>query len=212
MKNAQTQEKPSFETVWAILQEVAQSQKETDRIIKERAEDFAKEQKENARERKENAREWRERADRLDKQLGKLGNRFGEMIEYMVKPNLVGKFRKIGFVFTKASSAPLHVEGENRILSEVDVFLENGDKVMIVETKSKPSTEDINDHVLRMEKLRIWADKRNDKRKYLGSIAGMVFNDNEKNYAKKCGFYVIELSGETFTITAPEGEYSPREW
>jgi len=28
----------------------------------------------------------------------------------------------------------------------------------------------------------------------------------------KNGFYVIEPSGETFSITAPEGEYSPREW
>jgi hypothetical protein len=28
----------------------------------------------------------------------------------------------------------------------------------------------------------------------------------------KNGFYVVEPSGETFIITAPEGIYSPREW
>jgi hypothetical protein len=31
-------------------------------------------------------------------------------------------------------------------------------------------------------------------------------------FAMKNGFYVIEPSGETFTITVPEGIYSPREW
>jgi hypothetical protein len=28
----------------------------------------------------------------------------------------------------------------------------------------------------------------------------------------KNGFYVIEPSGDTFTITKPEGKYHPREW
>jgi hypothetical protein len=40
----------------------------------------------------------------------------------------------------------------------------------------------------------------------------MVFNDNEKDFAMKSGFYIIEPSGETFIITVPEGGCSPREW
>jgi len=40
----------------------------------------------------------------------------------------------------------------------------------------------------------------------------MVFNDNEKTFAMKNGFYVIEQSGDNFNITAPEGVYSPGEW
>ena len=63
-----------------------------------------------------------------------------------------------------------------------------------------------------MEKVRAHADYHNDKRKYLGAIAGMVFNENEKKFTMNNGFYIIEPSGDTFIITAPEGEYSPREW
>jgi hypothetical protein len=37
-------------------------------------------------------------------------------------------------------------------------------------------------------------------------------SESEKIFALKNGFYVIEPSGETFTITAPEGVYSVREW
>jgi hypothetical protein len=44
-------------------------------------------------------------------------------------------------------------------------------------------------------------------------VAGVVFGDSEKNYALKNGLYVLEPSGETFTITEPKaGGYSPREW
>jgi hypothetical protein len=63
-----------------------------------------------------------------------------------------------------------------------------------------------------MEKLRAYADLHNDRRAYLGAIAGVVFNDSEKTYALKNGFYVIEPSGDTFTITEPAGNYRPREW
>jgi hypothetical protein len=63
-----------------------------------------------------------------------------------------------------------------------------------------------------MEKVKTHAGLRGDRRKYLGAVAGTIFNDNEKTFAMKNGFYVIEPSGETFTITAPQGEYSPREW
>jgi hypothetical protein len=110
----------------------------------------------------------------------------------------------------------------NNIYAQIDITLENGDKVMIVEVKSKPTTADITGHIERMEKVRAHADLRGDRRKYLGAVAGMVFNDNEKEFAMKNGFYVIEPSGETFTITEPSnlctfgtrfaGDYSPREW
>ena len=147
-----------------------------------------------------------------DRKIGKLGNRLGEMIEYMVMPNLLEKFPELGFVFTKAYPHAVLRDEKNNFLTEIDVTLENGEKVMIVEVKTKPSTEDISDHVERMEKIRHYADQRNDKRKYLGAVAGMIINENEKLFAFKNGFYVVEPSGETFNIIVPEGSYAPREW
>jgi hypothetical protein len=153
----------------------------------------------------------KESSEQLDKKLGKLGDRFGEMVEYMVMPNLLIKFNEMGFVFTKAYPHSNIKDKANNIFTEVDITLEDGDKVMIVEVKSKPTTADITEHVERMEKVKAHADLHGEKRKFLGAVAGMVFNENEKTFAMKCGFYVVEPSGETFTITAPEGN-SPREW
>jgi len=218
MAQTKTAKKPNFDSVWAALQEVsamqkenAKRQKETDRLIKENA----KRQKETDHLIKENAKR-QEETDRIvknnAKEIGKLGGRFGEMIEYMVVPNLLAKFHELGFIFEKIHQQTSIKDTKNNIFAEIDITLENGDKVMIIEVKSKPTAEDIKDHIERMEKVRAHANFHNDNRKYLGAIAGMVFNDNEKTFAMKNGFYTIEPSGDTFTITVPEGAYSPREW
>jgi len=188
---------PSFRTIRAL-------QQETDRIVKETAEQM----KETDRQMKETDRQMKE----TNRQISKLGGRFGEMIEYMVLPNLVHKFRDLGFEFTKGYHSAEFKDYKNNIVTEVDITLENGDKVMFVEVKSKPDINDIKDHVERMGKMRRHGDLHGDKRKFLGAVAGMVFNDDVKTFAMKNGFYLIVPSGETFDITVPEGEYSPREW
>jgi hypothetical protein len=175
----------TFESVWAALQE-------TDRMIKE------------------NAQEARERSKEIDKKISDLGSRFGEMTEYMVVPNLVTKFRELGFVFEKTYLETTIKDRENNFIAEVDITLENGDKVMIVEVKTKPSIDDIKDHVERMEKVRCHADLHGDKRKFLGAIAGLVIKENVQDFARKNGFYMIQPSGETFIIIPPEGE--AKEW
>jgi hypothetical protein len=130
----------------------------------------------------------------------------------MIVPNLVAKFRELGFEFTRASRDVKIADREHDIHAEIDAFLENGDKVMIVEIKSKPNTDDVNYHIEKMAKLRAYADLKSDSRKYLGAIAGVVVSESVSVYALKNGFYVIEPSGDTFNIIEPKGKYRPREW
>jgi Holliday junction resolvase len=147
-----------------------------------------------------------------DKRVGELTGRFGEVVEYMIVPNLVAKFRELGFEFTRAGPDVKIADREHDIHAEVDAFLENGDKVMIVEIKSKPNTDDVDYHAEKMEKLRRYADMKGDNRKYLGAIAGVVVGESVCVYALKNGLYVIEPSGDTFNIIEPKGKYHPREW
>ena len=164
---------PTFESVWAALQE-------TDRIVKE-----------------------------TSRQMGMLNNRFGEIVEYMVAPNLREKFWEMGLKFNIANPNTVFSE-ERKVLFEVDVFLQNGDKAMLVETKTTLTTEDVKEHVERLEKMRKYADLHGDKRAFLGAVAGVVMTSNVKKHALKQGFYVIEPSGETFNIISPSGQ--PKEW
>jgi hypothetical protein len=187
----------TFEKVWAAIQASHEELKEVRQMIKETDKQI-----------KETDKQMKE----TDKRVGAITNRFGEMVEYMIVPNLVAKFQELGFTFTRASRDVEIADRVQNIFTEVDAFLENGDKVMIVEIKSKLNTKDIDDHLERMGKLRYYADSRKDGRKYLGAIAGVVISESVKVYALKNGLYVIEPSGDTFNITEPKGEYHPREW
>jgi len=213
----------TFEQVWAAIhadREAAKaSHEEFERNLKASREEFERglkaSREERERELKASRKEFNKRMKKNEKKydeiFGRLGNRIGDFIERMVEPNLLKKFRALGYNFSKISR-DLEFWFENRKLAEVDVSLENGDAVVAVEVRSKTSFDDINEHLERMDKLRIYADSKNDRRKYLGAVGGMVFNDGIKDYALKCGLYVIEPIGNTFDVIAPEGKYKPREW
>jgi hypothetical protein len=194
-RHPQDANSPTFESVMAILDRVAKRQEETDRIVKENAE----RQKETDRQMKKN-----------DQIIGRLGLRMGEVVEYLVAPNLRAKFMELGYNFPQANQGTNVSDPDNDIFLEIDIKLENGDKAMLVEAKTKPSTEDVKEHIERLEKMRKYADLHGDKRAFLGAVAGVVVTDNVKNYALKQGFFVIEPSGETFNIISPIGQ--PKEW
>ncbi|MDR0622929.1 MAG: hypothetical protein LBG10_00675 [Treponema sp.] len=181
---------PTFEKVWKMFQESDKKLQETWEQIEA------------------TGRQMRE----TDKRVGELTNRFGDMVEHMVVPNLLAKFKTLGFTFEVAHKNTEIKDEKNKIFLEVDVFLENGDKVMIVEIKAAPRTRDVDEHTARMEKLRKYADLRGDRRAYLGAVAGVVISEAVKNYALKKGFFVVIPSGDTFTIIKPEGKYRLKEW
>jgi hypothetical protein len=152
----------------------------------------------------------------FDKWIGET-EKFGEIPVFMLPDVIAEKFRGMGHIFVKFGSNTKITDAEHGIYTEADVFLENRDCVVVVEIRTKLETEDIDDHVLRMEKFRAHADYHSnqwfaDKRKYYGAIAGLMMSQSEKAYALKKGFYVLEPVGETFTITAPPPPNAPRAW
>jgi hypothetical protein len=232
----------NFEQVWAALmenrqqlkeaqQEADRRMKETDRLIRELRDDG----KETDRQLEETDRLFREskaetdrlfqesraQTDRtiatmsreLNQAIGKLGNRFGELIEHLVSPNVLEKFTARGYTFSRTNTRVKYKDpNTGRTLAEVDVLLENGDCMLAVEIKADPSIEDVNDHINRMETLRVYADAHHDKREYLGAIAGGIIGDDVKNYALKKGLYVLEQSGDTVHISATPESWKPQRW
>ena len=183
---------PTFESVWAgfqetrqLINELRESQKETERILKEKNTEFYE-------------------------KLGHLTNLFGEMTEAMVAPKICDKFNELGFNFLRANPNPRFNDRANNISFEVDIMLENSDKAMLIEAKTKLTIERVNKHIERLEKMRKYADLHGDKRIFLGAVAGIVVTDEIRDYALSKGFYFIEYAGETFYITPPDG--NPKEW
>ena len=196
----------------------AERQWETDRILKENAERQTERQwetdrliRENAEQQKEINRLLNETAKRqTGRQLKGFPNRFGEAAEYTLAPSLRKKFREFGLNFPKANSNTNISDHDKDTFLEINVMLESGDKAMLVEVANELTTDDVKEHVKRLEKMRAYADLHGDKRVFLGAVAGVVMTNKVKKYALGQGFYVIEPSGETFNITPPNGK--PKEW
>jgi len=189
------------------IQETAKQIKETDKQVKEQMKETDKQMKETARQMKETDKQMKE----TDKKIGALYNRFGELAEHLVIPNIKEKFKPLGFNFEEVSQNKQISNAAGNHITEIDILLENGDTVIAVEVKAKPNQKDVQEHIKRMDVLRRRADDRQDKRKFQGAIAGAIMSDAVRNNILKNGFYVIEQTGDTVKINIPEG-FKPRQW
>ena len=188
--NEDSQGNLTFEKVWALFQE-------SDRKFKEQMEESRREAD---RERKE-----------MYRAIGDLSNRFGELAEHLVAPNILEKFNALGFQFTRFSNGmKIKEPGNPNSLAEIDITLENGDVLIAVEVKAKAKQADVDKHLSRMDILRRTANP-NDNRKYLGAIAVAIMEDEIRDYIIQNGFYAIEQTGDTVKLTIPQG-FTPREW
>jgi hypothetical protein len=200
-----TEEKPWLpiaEEMWAFLKDLSKSQAETKKMIDE----TSVQMKETDARMKETAMRMKE----TDKQIGRLANRFGDVIEYMFVPNLAEQFKKFGYTLTKTQRDIVIADYANDIHTEIDALLENGDYVIVVEIKTKLILAHIDEHIERIEKVKKNAELHGDKRKFLGAIGAAVVSPAERNYTLKQGFFLIEQSGENINITKPVS--MPREW
>jgi hypothetical protein len=66
-------------------------------------------------------------------------------------------------------------------------------------------------HVQRLKILRHNKDKKGDKRKIYGALAGAIMSDNIKAAAIEAGLYVIIQTGDTVKIDIPKG-FIPKTW
>ena len=190
----------TFEKMWAMMME---DRKRADEDHKRREEDH----KQMDEDRKETERIIKD----LSKNIGGISNTLGKFTEAMVSMKLRKKFNALGFTFIKQSQRTQFYEGD-KVIAEVDFFLENGDYAMLIEVKTELNDEYINDHLERMETVRRCLDARNDERKLVGAVAGAIIPESALNYAHRKGLFVIAQNGESFSIAkAPEG-FKAREW
>jgi hypothetical protein len=214
MGAVQTANSPSFESVWAVLDRVGER---LDRVgerldsVGERLDSVGKSHKELADLHKEYEQERKKDKAEFNERLGNYINLFGDFTEYVMAPKLRDKFMEFGLDFPKANrNTSVKDNKTKKIILETDVMLENGDKAMMVEIKTQLTVERVNKHIERLEKMRKHADLYSDKRTFLGAVAGVVVEDDVREYALNQGLYLIEPAGEELNITPPNGK--PKEW
>jgi len=204
---------PSFESVWAILQETAQMQKESradfDRRMKESEQarkessaDFDRRMKESSadfdRRMKESSADFDRRMKKLEELTGSWANNHGSFAEeYFFNSFENGKRNFFGEKFDEISKKlRSHWQGME---DEYDIVLYNHTSVAIIEVKYKAHENDISKVLKKAETFRILYPHYKDFKIYLG-LASMSFNPELEQKCTEQGIAVIKQVGDTVVI------------
>ncbi|MDR1140752.1 MAG: hypothetical protein LBL62_03600 [Planctomycetaceae bacterium] len=204
-----------------IIRQTGEQMKQTDERMKQTDEQM-KQTDERMKQTDERMKQTDERMDRMlnelhqqtkrtDIELGRLGNRFGEMIEHLVAAGVADRFNEMGYHFHGVSAGNFKAKDEKgQTIAEVDILLENDDFFVALEIKAKPRMDDIADHIDQLKILQqYFAKHRGKEKKVIGAIAGAVFADHIKKAVIANGLYAIVQSGDTIKIDVPK-DFQPK--
>ncbi|GCE92478.1 hypothetical protein NIES46_05180 [Arthrospira platensis NIES-46] len=216
--------------VWRLLAELAEAQKETERqfqetrqLLQEQSQEsdrrfreqsqesdrrFREQSQESDRRFRETERIIKQQNEKLNQELGKLGNRLGEFVEWQVRPAVVQLFQKRGIAVNEFHG-DLSVKRFGEAL-EIDLLVVNSDQAILVEVKSKLSQTDIDEHLERLEKFKRLMPRYSDV-KAMGAVAGMVVPEEVARYGYRHGLFVLAQSGDSVVILNDD-KFRPRQW
>jgi hypothetical protein len=194
--------------------QTAEYSRETDRRMAELAAQVAGQSKETVQKRAmtdEELRELEKKVDRMCGNVGGLNRSLGELIETFVVAHLWEKFPQYGLE-RAYQRIPIYDETK-RVRTDVDILLVDTDICMAVEVKRELNRRDeVDDHVRRMGLIRQYPPEQVSGKQLLGAMAGGVVDPDIKDYAYKCGFFVLELSGEVVSLIPPPQGFEPQNW
>lgn len=194
--------------VWRLLGELVEAQKETDRRFQETERLMREQRQESDRRFQETERLLKEQSQRVDKQLGKLGNRLGEFVEWQIRPAVVRLFKERGLDVHELYSGVSAQRPEGGL--EIDLLVVNNTEAVLIEVKSKLTQSDVDEHLERLEKFKRLMP-RYQNLKALGAVAGMVVPDDIALYAYRQGLFVLAQSGDN-VIILNDPQFQPKAW
>jgi hypothetical protein len=205
-----------FQETDRILKEQSQ---ETDRILKEQSQETDRRFQETDRLLKEQSQETdrilKEQSQKTDRQIqrvsqdiGKLGNRLGEFVEWQVRPAAVQLFQQRGIdVHEIQAGVSVKRNGEGL---EIDLLVINDTEAVLIEVKSKLTQPDVDKHLERLDKFKRLMPRYQDVRA-MAAVAAMVVPDEVRDYAYSQGLFVLAQSGDNLVILN-QPNFHPRTW
>ncbi|MDR2755246.1 MAG: hypothetical protein LBC20_06015, partial [Planctomycetaceae bacterium] len=122
------------------------------------------------------------------------------------------RFNELGYHFDGVAKGGLEISENGRVVTEVDILLENEKTIAVIEVKTRPTVHDVKRQLKQMEIVRRYYERHwNTCKTIIGAIAGAVFPVAAKDAAINAGFYVITQSGDTVKIEVPPN-FKPREF
>ena len=142
------------------------------------------------------------RVDEVLTGFGTVGNRFGELVEFLVVPGLrraINATHKHDFKRSVANKSFYCVgrTGHHQKITEADLLLTNGSEVMAVEIKATLKRSYVDSHLERLKKMRKFAKETGLENKQLyGAVVGVYIDDDAYEHALKNGLYIVNILEE----------------
>lgn len=137
-----------------------------------------------------------------------LTGKWSRFVEGLVAPGVQKLFKQWGIHIDSTSQrVRRYTNGEG---IEIDILAVGPLHAVVIEARSTLKVQDVNDHIERVEKFKHFYPEYKD-RSVIGTVAGIVMDDNSDRYAYKNGFFVIAQSGDTVTILNDD-KFKPKIW
>lgn len=207
--------------IWVILRELAQSQKETDRLIQ----DLFASQKNTDRQIQETDRQLQEtdrqlqETDRqiqdtdrklkeLGKQIGGLGEKFGSFTEGLALPSME-KILQQRFGMEVVSPSVRVSKGGEHVEIDVLAYANSSiNQVYVVEVKSHPRDESIVQIQTLLARFRDYFPEHKDKAVY-GILAAVDISAALRKRVLREGLFVARIHDNVFAMDTPD-DFQPR--
>ncbi len=151
------------------------------------------------------------RVSQTNKTVADFTNSYGEAVEESVRMHAKNLFRKRGIILNETLPRIVKEDNADRKLYEIDLLLVNTTCAVVVEVKHKFKPDDVDNHLLRLEKI-----KKNPissvKGKILyGAISATIIHSEVEKMAMKNGLFVIKHHHKHLSIVNSLN-FKPKEW
>jgi len=198
MKDSRQTTAPTFESVWALMQENAQQMRKSRIDFDRRMKKTDRQQKENAQQMKESRVDFERRMKKFEETMGSWSNNHGSFAEeYFFNSFESGKRT---FFSEKFDEIEKNAKGlTNGFRDEYDIVLLNGKSVGIVEVKFKAHKDHISKVLRKAETFRENFPAFAHHRIYLG-LASMAFYPELEQECIDQGIAVVKQMGDTVIV------------
>lgn len=135
----------------------------------------------------------RETDQHLRQLEGLFTSQWGKMLEALVKPGALRLFQEWGVdVHRTYQRSESQINGR---IMEIDLLLENGSDVVVVEVKSTLKVADVQEVLADLDQFVDFFPQHRGKSIY-GAVAGLTIDEYADRYAYRHGLFVLSVSGD----------------
>ena len=178
----------SIDEIWKLFKETSAQFKETDARL---------------------SQQFKETGEQIRQLEGLFGSQWGKMLEALVKPSALRLFQDWGVdVHRTYERSVSQINGRTM---ELDLLLENGNDVVVVEVKSTLKVADVQEFLVDLEQFLDFFPQHRDKFVY-GAVAGLTIDEYADRYAYRQGLFVLSVTGDGLVRILNNDQFRPTDF